>query len=361
MEKPTEFIDAWVQMQEEVVDNWLAAIQELPRALPGMEVFKGSLAGLPAGELLNVSLSCLQDLSGDFLHMQQRGTEVMKDTLAKASGTSNVFMKAYELWHPLFQAVQDRALDVDTYSELLEPSEYGEIMDQVFGWGPATATEAINQTTRITGVFCGAVQEYRRPWTEAAEKNGIYLPELAEGRPDTFLHIFHNLFSAFDNTVGKVFHVPAVGKDREKIGLVLRGLDDLAVFNAKYTEFQQRIYVTGIKALEKVLRAVAQRIRSGHEIRTFNELFELWLDINEQEYSHAFRTKEFSLLQGELLDFALKVRRQFHKLMELNLYEYPVALRSEMDDAYKTIYELKRKVRNLERKISDRDVEEAAA
>ncbi len=361
MEKATEFFDTWVQMQEEVVKHWLAAAQELPQTLLEMEVFKSSLPDSPASELFNANMSCLKDLSADVVHMQQLGTEVMKDTVARASGTSNVFMKLYELWHPLFQAVQDRVMDVEAYGEVLEPQEYSEIMDQVFGLGPATATEVIHQTTKITEALCCATQEYGRPWAQAMQKNGVFMPELAEGRPDTFLHIFHNLFSAFDNTVGKVFHIPAVGKDREKIGLILRGLDDLVVYNAKYTEFQQRIYVTGIKALEKVLHAVAQRIRSGHEIRTLNELFELWLDINEQEYFHAFRTKEFSMLQGELLGFALKVRRQFHKLMELNLYEYPIALRSEMDDTYKTLYELKKKVRNLERKISDRNVKEAAA
>jgi polyhydroxyalkanoate synthesis regulator phasin len=35
--------------------------------------------------------------------------------------------------------------------------------------------------------------------------------------------------------------------------------------------------------------------------------------------------------------------------MELYLYDFPVALRSEMDDLYKTVYELKKKVKSLEK------------
>ena len=62
---------------------------------------------------------------------------------------------------------------------------------------------------------------------------------------------------------------------------------------------------------------------------------------------------ECEYAQGEFLDAYLKVRRHFHKLMELYLFEMPVALRSEMDDIYKTVYELKKKVRTLERQMNN--------
>ena len=56
-------------------------------------------------------------------------------------------------------------------------------------------------------------------------------------------------------------------------------------------------------------------------------------------------------MQGELLEAELKVRKHFFKLMELYLYDFPIALRSEMDDLYKTVYELKKKVKNLEKQV----------
>jgi len=37
--------------------------------------------------------------------------------------------------------------------------------------------------------------------------------------------------------------------------------------------------------------------------------------------------------------------------MELYLYDFPIALRSEMDDLYKTVYDLKKKVKSLEKQI----------
>ena len=43
--------------------------------------------------------------------------------------------------------------------------------------------------------------------------------------------------------------------------------------------------------------------------------------------------------------------------MELYLYDVPVALRSEMDDLYKTIYILKKKIRGLERRVDELSAE----
>jgi class III poly(R)-hydroxyalkanoic acid synthase PhaE subunit len=157
---------------------------------------------------------------------------------------------------------------------------------------------------------------------------------------------------AFDDTIGKVFHIPAVGKDREKVELIMRGFDDLAVFLARNTAFQYKIYITGIEAMEKVLESVAQKIRNGEEIKTFEEFFDLWIDVSERKFFEVFRTEEFSLMQGELLDSSLNVRRHFQKLMELYLFDLPVALRSEMDDLYRTVYDLKKKVRNLEKQLN---------
>jgi len=132
----------------------------------------------------------------------------------------------------------------------------------------------------------------------------------------------------------------------------MRGFDDLAVFLARNTAFQYKIYVTGIEAMEKVLESVAQKIRNGEEIKTFEEFFDLWIDVSERKFFEVFRTEEFSVMQGELLDSSLNMRRHFQKLMELYLFDFPVALRSEMDDLYKTVYDLKKKVRNLEGQLN---------
>lgn len=112
------------------------------------------------------------------------------------------------------------------------------------------------------------------------------------------------------------------------------------------------MYVVGQQAMNKVMEAISKRVKEGAEIKTYDEFFRLWTDINEDEYFELFKTDEFSNLQGAMLDSALDARRHIHQLMELYLEDYPIALRSEMNDVYKTVYDLRRKVRELDKKVA---------
>jgi hypothetical protein len=113
------------------------------------------------------------------------------------------------------------------------------------------------------------------------------------------------------------------------------------------------MYVTGLAALEKVITTITEKCNKGQEVKEFDEFFDIWLDVNEKTYYELFQSAEFSKMQGEMLGTSLNMREHGFKLMELYLYDYPIALRSEMDDLYKTIYELKKKVKSLEKQFRE--------
>ena len=361
MEKTEELFDAWLKSQEKFVENWIETSKKLAQTFLGMEMFRSG-PGNPTGNgFVNLYTSWVNEMISALSNMRGLHADLIKDTLSKVTGSSNIYMKFYEIWLPISKAIQERVSDAGLYKELIDPVKFREIVDQIFGFSPDAVMEFTDQALKISEAFGVSAKEFGIPWTKAIQKNIKMAPEFIEGRPETFLNVFHNLFSAFDNTIGKVFHIPAVGKDREKVELIMRGFDDLAVFLARNTEFQYKIYITGIKAMEKVLEAIAQKIKNGEEIKTFEEFFDLWIDESEREFFEVFRTEEFSRMQGELLDSSLNVRGHFQKLMELYLFDFPVALRSEMDDLYRTVYDLKKKVRDLEKQLNGVTGKEAVA
>ncbi len=361
MEKAIDFFDTWVKSQEKLVDNWMETTKKLPQALWGTEMFKNSKSDTPGSGFVDLYTSWVNEMVSALAKMHGLNTDIIKDILSKVTDGSDVYVRFYKIWLPISQAIQERVSDPDIYRELIDPMQYKEVVDKIFGFSPDAVTEFIDQVSKLSESWGFVAKEFGVPWIKAARKNAAMAPEFIDGRPETFLNIFHNLFCAFDNTIGKVFHIPAVGKDREKVELIMRGCDDLAVFLAGNTEYQHSVYMTAVKAMEKVLETVAQKIRNGEEIKTFDEFFDLWVDVNEREYYHLFRTEEFSKRQGELLDSSLKVRKHFHKLMELYLFDFPVALRSEMDDLYRTVYDLRKKVSHLEKKLNGVTEKEAAA
>jgi class III poly(R)-hydroxyalkanoic acid synthase PhaE subunit len=326
MEKAYDFFDTWFKSQEKSLSSWMETSKKMQQSLYGV--------GVPGGERVKETMSAITE------------------TATKLFSSSNVYVKLSEIWLTLLKAIQERAGNVDFSEDLFDPAKYKDVMDSIFGMrSPETMIGLYDQALKLLQTCSTSTRGFADPWTEAIQKNMKLMPQFVEGRPEAFVHIFHNMFSAFDGTFGKAFHIPAVGKDRGKITLHLGVLDDLAVHMAKNIEYQHMLYVTGMTAMEKIIETLASKIKSGEEIKRFDDFFDLWIDINERAYLELFHTEEFSKLQGELLEATLTVRKHLFKLMELYLYDFPIALRSEMDDLYKTIYDLKKKVKGLEKNM----------
>lgn len=362
MEKTSDFFDSWVKSQETFIENWTATAKKLQESFLGLGGPKGKdpdATGQGVFDLYNswmTAVACaLKDNSDSYL-------KIIKDTLSKTFSSSHAYTKLYEIWLPLAGAIQDMVSSAESYRKLIDPAKYKEIMDTIFGLTSARAiSESYDQAVKLMQTLGTSASGFVGPWTDAAQKSMKTFPHVAEGRPEFFLNAFHTMFNAFDSTFGRAFHVPAVGKDREKVELFLKGLDDVSVYLAKNTEHQQMMYVTGLAAMEKVIETIAGKVRDGKEMKDFSEFFNLWIEVNEKAYYALFKTEAFSTLQGELLDSSLNVRKHFFKLMELYLYDFPIALRSEMDDLYKTMYELKKKVKGLEKELKKLSVQEAGA
>jgi hypothetical protein len=346
MEKSKEFFDSWFKSQERIFENMTEMTKEFQKTVWRQESEGGGMSGLH--NLYDSWAARVMSALGD---KETSNINFIRDTFAKTLNGSNVYAKLYEIWLPFFKAFQDKTITPEAYKDLTDPAKYKEALDAIFGFEHGAMSQISAEATKVFETLSGSSKDFMKPWMEASEKNFKTFPQFAEGHPESLLKIFNNMFHAFDSTFGRTFRIPAVGKDREKIELLLRGFDEFSLYLGKSMEYKQLMYTTGLTSMGKVVETVAEKIKSGEEMTKFEDFFNLWLEVNEKNYKALFQTEDFSKRQGELLEADLKVRKHFSQLMELYLYDFPVALRSEMDDLYKTVYELKKKVKNLEKQV----------
>jgi hypothetical protein len=351
MDSTRKFFDGWMASQGRILESLTDMTRKYQESFWGLGPKGGGAQAF--GGFPNVYTTWTTAVLNALRETGPVDANLMQDILSKTLGGSNAYVNLYELWLPLFKAMQEKTMGPDTYKNLTDPKKYKETLDRVFGFDPDAVAEAAVQASQSLEAFAGSAQQFMKPWVQATEKNLKTFPQVMEGRPEAYMQTYHTLFNAFDSTFGRIFHVPPVGKDREKVELLLRSFDDLSVHLAKYTEFQHTMYVTGLAALEKVIATITEKCNKGQEIKEFDEFFDIWLDVNEKTYYELFQSAEFSKMQGEMLETSLNMREHGFKLMELYLYDYPIALRSEMDDLYKTIYELKKKVKSLEKQFRE--------
>lgn len=278
---------------------------------------------------------------------------VAKDMLNKTFGSSNAFQKIYDVWQPLLKAIQNKTLDQDAYQDLMDPAKIKEMVDKLFNFDADSQAQLQKQMAQFTDQFASNSDHFGKPWADATLQNLQSVPQFAEGHPEALMKMFHTLFNAFESTAGRSFHIPAVGKDREKLELMSRCIDDMSVYSAKNAEYQNMMYLTGLEAMEKVAAELAQKVEAGEEIDRFDAFLDLWVGVNEKTYYTLFQTEDFSRIKGELLEAGLNTRKHYFKLMEMHLFNLPIALRSEMDDLYKTLYELRKKVKKMESQMKE--------
>ncbi len=349
MEITQSYFETWLKAQEKLFDGFIENTKRTQQLFLSQKY--PALSGDAGG--FNNLYSAWSSAVLKSLAEAGSGSEAIKDNLTRMLGGSNAYMKLYEVWLPLMKAAQERSLNPDAYKDYIDPSKYKELIDKVFGFDSDATKLMLNQAVQFLELISGSGQQFTTPWIEASKASLEAFPQFMQGHPESFIKIFHSLFNAFDNTVGRVFHVPPVGKDREKFELILRCFDDLSVYAAKNTEYQHTIYITGLTAMDKVVERLAEKITSGEEIKQFDEFFDIWIDTSEQAYFKLFQTEEFAKLQGELLDTALNVKAHFFRVMEMYFSDLPLALRSEMDDLYKTVYDLKKTVKKLEKQLKE--------
>ena len=126
----------------------------------------------------------------------------------------------------------------------------------------------------------------------------------------------------------------------------------IAEYNIKNAELQYMIYSQGTKVMDKLAESTAKKIQDGVEVKSMLALYQEWMNISDKVYVSLFESTEYSKLMGEVSSMQNKLRKDIELQVEGMMKDIPVATRSQMDEVYKTIYDLKKKVREMAAKMA---------
>jgi class III poly(R)-hydroxyalkanoic acid synthase PhaE subunit len=337
MSNTNEFFDLWLKAQNQALEATKAVSEQMQTYINN------------GTKTTSNPFEFWQNSALDAFTNTQNKEKIFKDVLVKTFSNSKTYQKLYEIWQPYFKAIQNKSLNTNNYKNFLDPLEIKKLVDDLFNFDADYFNELQSQLKK----FSTNAEQMTKPWMDATQKNINLFPEFIDGQPESFQQMFQNIHTAFDKTFVKNMHAPAVGKDREKVELMLKFIDDLSIYTSKNAEFQHAMYVTGLSATEKVIEAIAQKIEQDEENIQFEDFFNLWIDTNEKTYYSLFQTKEYSVLKGDLVQAGLNARKKYFELTETYLSDLPIALRSEMNDLYKTVYELRKRIKLLEKQIKE--------
>jgi len=199
------------------------------------------------------------------------------------------------------------------------------------------------------------VSKQSEDWQKVLNDNIESMKSMFEGGSTGMQGAFTNspfMMSGFDgeqfkiaemtSSIDKLLSVPGVGPDREAQAQMQKGIKLLSEYQQVSGEYQTEMSRVGVEALEAMRLRILEMAEQGEEINSLCEIYDLWIDCNEQAYAELVYTDEYSDLYGRLTNALLAVKQHQGKVMDKLLAKLNIPTRQGMNTVLKRVQEMKR-------------------
>ncbi len=357
---PTEWMNTW--------QNWMSQAQSNIQTNPWNQMmnqnhfmnFQGKMNdGVHQwGQYVKQYMDLMNSGNGDWWKGISNITAA--DSYKGMNHMADSLNKFYEMWLPMFKSIQEKNFNLDVFKQNLSPEKYKEFIDKFFSFMPEDSRKAFDQMNHN-------FVSYMKQMSEAGLKNyqgfktGLNSNPFANTNPfNQMMDMYVNWRNAMSEAVSPLSKLVEENSNVKNAKVWNEIYDQMMQFNIKNNELQYMMYQHGMKVMEDVAVGVAQKIEKGESFDSIVKVYQDWLMKGDEKFSSLFNSDEYSKLMTEVSSLQSKIKMEIDKQMEKMFFvNLPVATRTEMDEVYKNIYDLKKMYRNLERTMGAEQTEEA--
>lgn len=347
-------------MQNPMMQNWMNGFtQNNPFSMDSMKSAADNATNLfnQYNEMLNYTFANLQKT-------MQGGTA--QDAFRNMMNVNEGFVRFHDMWAPMWKSIQNKTFNMDMFKQMAEPAMYKEVMDKMFGFMPEHTNQYFQNLSKM--IQDGLAQARQFGFANQSQMRDAMGNMMPGFNPSALFEQMLNGRSEFRNNVNSIFAPMAKmitpNQYTKKLADWTEIADLMVEYNIKNAEMQYMIYERGTKVMDNVAQAIINKIENGEEISSMMALYQEYLNMSDKEFVTLFESDEYSKIMADTASLQMKLRKDIEMQMEQSLSGIPVATRSELDELYKTIYDLKKQVRQLEKMMemeSDEETTEEVA
>jgi len=279
---------------------------------------------------------------------------ITKDSFKNLNHNMEAYTRMYEIWLPVYKSLQNKMFDMESLKQMANPAQFKSVMDKVFNFNSA---EHIQNFTNMLNGSVNYSQEHLQAnmneMMELNQKNMALLAKIMSGDFNAISEYNNNIIAYANkqqNPLAKLFPQMNENDYSQKMQSLVT---DLNKYSSTISQLQYKMYVTGQNTLENLIKEVAELAQEGKDVSNYNEFYQKWIEVSEKAYIEFFKTDEFSALQGEVINLGLRLKLDIEAATEKMFEGLPIAKKSDLDELYKTIADLKRRLRTVEKNDSE--------
>lgn len=292
----------------------------------------------------------MKNTFADMQHNMQNATA--QDVYNNMVNVASSFGKFYEMWAPFWKSIQDKTFNADQFKKAFNAGAYKEMMDKFFGFMPDNGRQYMQQATEWWNNGMKNIADMGKTgYSNGREFMNGMNPLAGHNMFESMMSAYQGWQSAFQQAVSPIAKMVTPNQFTKNTAEWAEIADRMAIYQIKNAEMQYMVYQQGNKVMDKLIENITQKMENGTEISSMTALYQEWLNLSDKVYVELFESDEYSKLMAEVSALQLKLKKEIELQSEKMLAGYPVATRSEMDELYKVIYDLKKEVRQLEKML----------
>lgn len=266
----------------------------------------------------------------------------------------NMYNKMQEIMTPWMKSLSTGNFNAESLKGMMDPNKVKEITEKLFEsfFHYPNMKEMIDAYTKNYETYFHNNSNLGKEYMENMRNTFGHMPMLAGGDFAKLTGIYNQFNNMLQTTYGPVMRLIAQSPEKRNVELNIELSDKVAQFTLKQTQLQYLLYTTAQTATEKTIEYFTEKAKNGTEVTSFQNVFAEWVNLTEKVYLDLFNSEAYSKLKGDLLADGMAAKKLMEKQYENYFENTPFIFRTEMDELYKTIHDLKKKVRDLESRLT---------
>jgi hypothetical protein len=360
MNNPMEMFTTWMNSQMEQAkgmmgNNNLFANMPNMGNMMNMESMTGNM-----NNMMSQYQNWMQSMNNTYTEMMKNYSNMdSKNMMSGMFNNSDMYMNMFQLWMPMFKSMNDKSFNMDTFKNMFNAPMFKGMMDKMFNMEDITKNMMAMPGMDMMKTNMNNMMDQNKGMFDSmkASMNG-FMPNSNNSFTQA-MDMYNNMNNQMNNAFAPMMKLMGNNSNTQQMNAMKELSNEYMHYQLKSTEMQYTMYNTGMKAMEELAETVYNDIRNGVETKDFTNLYTTWLTISDKHFVELFSTDEYSKMQAEVSSFGNKMKMHINQQMEKSMANIPVITRTEMDETYKTIYEMKKRINMLEKQLdTDLVVEE---
>ncbi len=332
------FWDAWADAQNQMMQTWTEMTDNTFKAQSQFAELWQNMAQQSAQAWTGQSDKTIQVVADKMLESQQ--------------GIQQMLKMAWQTWEKLMPIVAE---DGDWTTAL--DNYINNMRDEMLN-APTLAMKGFKDTNALWQTYLEHWQDFLNPWSGALQTGMPLAGPAMMGDRNSIIDLTNLYWDAYRDTFGQLLQAPGLGYSREFDEKLRTGFAAwLDVQTASY-EYQIVVANAWLESFKSLMGVLVEQGEIGERL-SLRDFLNKWSGIADDIFKTTFASDAYVAAQSKLVNAMMLYRKRQRAVSEVMLQSMDLPTRSEVDEAHRRIYELRKEVKALQKMVSEMQAEPA--